>query len=329
MASADASSRSATTPRQDSSPGLSIVLCTWNNAARLRVTLAAIARCRVPDSLAWELVVVDNNCTDHTDEVVAGFAGSLPVRYLREPRQGLSRARNAGLEAASGRLILFTDDDVTPGPDWIAEYWRAFQARPSGFYFGGPLESEFEAGAPDEELLRLAPPSVRGLDWGPAERELPADERLVSANWACPRQALDAVGGFDTRFGLDPSSQRLLVGEESELMRRLQAAGWRPWYLPAAGLRHFVPARKTTLHHIVERREAARFCVAAFDARRAALGKRPLLTYSRAGLGIAMQWLRWSYARWRGRSASGEYVRLRRMIGRMEGIRQRRRAAAG
>ena len=329
MASVDSCLEAAALPAHEHAVGLSIILCTWNNATRLGTTLDAIARCFVPDSLFWELVLVNNNCTDHTDEVVARFTGSLPIRYVREPRQGLSCARNAGLKVASGRLILFTDDDVIPGPGWIAEYWKAFQARPSGYYFGGPLESEFEADAPDEELLRVAPPSVKGLGWGPSERELAPGEKFVSANWACPREALDAAGNFDTRFGLDPSSKLVRVGEESELMRRLQEAGWRSWYLPAARLRHFVPAQKSNLRHIVERREASRFCVAAFDSAGVPLGRRPLVTYTRVVLGIVIWWLSWSYARSRGRNAHVEYVRLRRMIGRMRGIRHRRRAAAG
>jgi glycosyltransferase involved in cell wall biosynthesis len=93
---------------------LSIVLCTWNNARRLAVTLDAISRCRVPPTLRWELVLVANNCTDATVDVARGFGGRLPLHHLVEPRQGLSHARVARV-AASSSLPTTTSRRVSIG----------------------------------------------------------------------------------------------------------------------------------------------------------------------------------------------------------------------
>ena len=84
---------------------VSVVLCTWNNAKRLAITLDAISKCAF--DMKWELVVVNNNCSDETDQVVEACREKLPIVYVHETRQGLSRARNAGLSAASGELVVF------------------------------------------------------------------------------------------------------------------------------------------------------------------------------------------------------------------------------
>lgn len=305
-----------------SSKCLSIILSTWNNSQRLAITLDAIARCTIPAGLQWELVLVNNNCTDDTDAVAQAFATRLPLVYVHEPRQGLSRARNAGLRAAAGQLILFTDDDVRPYPEWIATYWAAFQSKPQGYYFGGPIESEFESIRPDPELLPYAPGSVKGLDWGREARMLELGETLfVSANWACPADALRAVGRFDERLGLDPSSHRLKVGEESDLMQRLQAMGLKPWYLPEARIRHFVPARKCKLRHIAARREASGYMWARYRPDHD-LPQVPDWMYK-----VAVKlWWRWLKERLRGRKAYQEYMEYRTMVGRIKGLRDRIRA---
>ena len=305
---------------------MSVVLPTWNNCGRLGLTLRALRACAVPDGLRWELVVVNNNCTDATDAVVAALAPTLPeLVYLHEPRPGVSRARNAGVRRAMGSLLVLTDDDVTPCHGWLAAYTVAARARPTGFYFGGPVESEFETAACDRELVRLGPPSVKGLDLGGAERALTAGEYFIGANWACPRQAVLDVGGYDEGLGLDPSRGEVRGGGETDLMARLNAAGWTPWYLPEARIAHFVPSRKSTLRHIAERAESYARRIAEADSGpvRGPLGIPPSM-YPRT----AELWVAWALARLRGRPAYHEYLELRRAIGRMRGLARRRKRLA-
>jgi glucosyl-dolichyl phosphate glucuronosyltransferase len=235
---------------------LTVLISTWNGAERLAVTLNTFTKCVIPGGLQWQIVLVNNNCTDNTDEVVARYAKVLPITYVDEPRPGLSQARNTGLNAASGKLIIFTDDDVKPCREWIKVYWDAYVADPSVKFWGGPVESEYEGSKPDADLLRLAPYSVRGLDWGPKAQVLPEKQYFISANWAAPLQMIKEVGAFDVRRGLNPDSKLLITGEESDLMDRLKAHGLSGHYLPGARLQHYVPREKCTLEHIVARCEA-------------------------------------------------------------------------
>jgi GT2 family glycosyltransferase len=216
----------------------------------------------VPDDVEWQVVLVNNDCTDETDKVAQSYAGRLPLLYAHEPRRGVSRARNKGLEIASGNLIVFTDDDVKPCARWIATYWQAYRAKPHGFIFGGPVESEFGSITPDEELLRVAPGSVRGLTFGSIARELSPREGFIGANWACAAAPLKALGGFDVTRGAGVPRRCLQSGEETLLMDRLRSNGMRAWYLPEATLRHFVPVEKCTLKHIGHRMETYGYFVA-------------------------------------------------------------------
>ena len=115
---------------------VSIVLSTWNNAQRLRSTIKSILEER-PVDINWELVVVNNACEDDTDDVVATFNDVPELVYVHEPAPGLSHGRNAGLRAASGSLIVFTDDDVEVPPGWIETYWGAFTSWGTLYHFGG------------------------------------------------------------------------------------------------------------------------------------------------------------------------------------------------
>src|SRR5271169_5851600 len=106
---------------------ISVVLGTYNRGDNLRLTLETFLSLVFQD-LNWELLVVDNNSTDSTREVVENFArtAAFPVRYIFEKIQGRSAALNAGIAEAKGEIIVFTDDDVLLHPDWLSNLKRTF-----------------------------------------------------------------------------------------------------------------------------------------------------------------------------------------------------------
>jgi glycosyltransferase involved in cell wall biosynthesis len=292
---------------------ITVLISTWNNADRLRITLQALCACTTPDNLSWQITLVNNNCTDHTDQVVASFQDRLPINYVHEPRQGLSGARNSGLAMSRGEWVIFTDDDVRPCPDWISIYWQAFTAHPEHSFFGGPIVSEFEGEPPEPALLAVAPCSVRGQDFGPIKRTLRAKEHFISANWAAKRADVLAAGAFDRNLGLNPEAKTLSTGEESDLMDRLRGKGLVAHYLPEATLQHFVPADKATMKHILARCEAGVLGNAdQYDFRLKSwiLLRKPFGLYCHA----LFNYLRFVAAKLTLHKGGGEYVRYRLVL---------------
>lgn len=292
---------------------VSVIICTWNNADQLQRTFDALCSLCLPEGLTWELVLVKNNCTDHTDEVVQAYRERLPLVPVSELVQGKSRALNTGVEAASGALIVFADDDVRPVPEWIEVYWSAYQEKPEGHYFGGRIESIFENAPREDDLLKKAPLSIKGLDWGPEARALGPYEMFIGPNWACPATYLARAGEFDLELGPNPEAGDYRVGEEMDLMRRLDKLGLTAWYLPRAKVEHFVPAFKCTRKYIAARIESGTYSWAMAhkeELRPRVLFGLPVRLYQK----VFMAWVRWIAAQATG-TGDAEYVEWRERIG--------------
>lgn len=228
---------------------LTVAVCTWNRASWLDRTLTRMRDLRVPPGLTWELLVVNNNCTDDTDAVLARHADALPLRRLFEPNQGLSHARNRAVSEARGQLVVWTDDDVLVEPDWLAAYAAAARAFPDAVYFGGPVEPWFEA-APPADLARHLP-AVRAafalVDYGPEMRPLAPDEAPFGANMAFRADVL-ASFRFDPRLGR--TAARLIGDEETALLERLRAEGRQGVWVGPARVRHCIPAERATWAYV-------------------------------------------------------------------------------
>src|SRR4051812_4932182 len=104
---------------------VTVAICTWNRSALLDRTLTSMRHLVIPEGVEWEILVVNNNCTDDTDDVLSRHFAGLPLRRVFEPRQGLSNARNAAIDVAAGELICWTDDDVLVDPGWLSAYVEA------------------------------------------------------------------------------------------------------------------------------------------------------------------------------------------------------------
>lgn len=230
-------------------PELTVAICTHNRSALLRETLESMTRLRVPDGLAWELLVVDNASEDDTATALAEFEERLPLRTLFEPRPGKSFAANRAVEEARARLIVWTDDDVRVDPDWLDAYHRAAARHPDVGIFGGPIDPWFEGTPP--AWLEGAYPEVANayaaLDLGPEEVELTVERYPYGANMAL-RRPLHRRVPFDTRIGPRPRS--LMRGEEKLVLQTLLAEGARGVWVPEARVRHFIPRERQTVRYL-------------------------------------------------------------------------------
>lgn len=224
-------------------PAISVAICTLNRADLLAMTLDGLAAHGALEDC--ELLVVDNGSTDLTAALLAEWRERLPLRTVREPRRGLSHARNRAVTEARGRHIVFLDDDVVVQPGWLSAYRGAFAEHPDAAIFGGPIHARF-LGTPPAWLADLLPQLEAAFairDLGAEPFLLDADRLPFGANMAFRADALQSQS-FDASLGR--AGRGMKAGEESALMGRLLTHGDTGWWVPGAAVEHLMPPSRQT-----------------------------------------------------------------------------------
>jgi len=218
----------------------SVIVCTFNRSASLAQTLRCLAAQQVRPDLAWEVIVVDNNSADDTRSIVQAATASNPlIRYEFEAKQGLSHARNHGIEVSRGDILLFTDDDVCPEPDWVSTVlseMERLRCDACGGYIAPIWEKTPPAWLTERFYGFLA---IRMDTRGPFPITAAADAPF-GANMAFRRDVFEKVGAFDTNRGR--KGAELASGEDGELFERTLKAGFTVMWLPNARVHHKVEA---------------------------------------------------------------------------------------
>lgn len=190
---------------------------------------------RVADEI---LVVIDHNAA-----LEASVATWLPtsVRLLRSDSRGISASRNAGLRAATADVVAFVDDDAVVEPEWLVHLMRAFETSDELLGAGGAVVPQWGGGRcwlPDELLW------VVGCTYAGHREDAGSIRNPIGCNMAFRRRALSAAGGFSPRFG--KQGDTLTTCDETEVGLRLERAYGpaRIRFVPAARVRHFIPASR-------------------------------------------------------------------------------------
>lgn len=217
-------------------PDLSVVVPTFNRGRQLEPLLASLLA-QEPRGVRFEVVVVDNNSSDNTRDVVQAMAARAPaghLRYVFEPRQGVSHARNTGIASTTAPIIAFLDDDGQAGPDWVWSMKQAFDEHPEADCIGGRVVPRW---------VTPRPSWLTEPHWGPIaiqDRPNPAylnakqaSACLLGANFAFRREVFDLIGGFSPDY---PRNQ------DRELELRLWRRGRQGLYLPGMEVTVAVPA---------------------------------------------------------------------------------------
>ena len=212
---------------------VSIIICTRNRAESLRPTLEPIGKVTVPRGWTVELLVVDNGSTDHTQAIInEARLDNMKLRQISEPRAGLSHARNTGMSVARGGIILFTDDDVRPAPDWLEKMVAPLMAGTCDAVVG----TVREAGHLQRSWMEPFHKVWVAIPAGNGDTE----PELVGASMGFRRSVLERVPAFDPELG--PGS--LGFGDDTLFSWQLREAGHRLRRVPdALIMHHFEPSR--------------------------------------------------------------------------------------
>lgn len=230
---------------------ITVILCTYNRCESLASSLDSVAALRMPDSVSWEVLVVDNNSTDGTRDVVEGYGRRNPerFRYLLESKQGLCHARNAGVENARGKIIAFTDDDAIVESTWLQNLTATLHGD-EWAGAGGRILPEKVFSRPEwmptEGRYPLGPLAM--FDLGGEARSL--HEPPFGVSMAFRKAMFEKYGRF--RIDLDRCGNDLISNGDTEFGQRLLESGERLRYEPSAVTYHCVPQSRIQKRYFLD-----------------------------------------------------------------------------
>jgi glycosyltransferase involved in cell wall biosynthesis len=219
-------------------PGLTVLIATYNRTDILRQTLDALNSVE-RTGIDCDIVIIDNNSTDNTAEVVKEYGDRLPLSLLRETRPGKTCALNKALRECTLRdIVVFTDDDITPAKNWFQEIVSSTTKWPEVMVFGGKIEVMW----PDNKQPEWAVTDwikAFGFSWHHY-----ADGEVLYKPSACPsggnfwvrKVVFQKVPFFDETIG--PSPKNRIMGGETLFLRELQSHGIQMLYYPKSEVRH-------------------------------------------------------------------------------------------
>ena len=225
---------------------ITVIISTYNRSEMLAGAIESALE-QESQGVSYEVIVVDNNSTDKTREVVEGYIerGHENLRYVFEAKQGVSYARNTGIAKARAEIIAFADDDVRVAKDWVAKIKHVFDLHPDIDCIGGKVLPRWE-NEPPRWLTRDHWMPLALQDYGDEPVTITADNKLclVSANLAFRSEAFEETGLFELELQRVKSSIGSM--EDAELLERFWRTGRKSLYVPDLIVVTDVPAERMT-----------------------------------------------------------------------------------
>lgn len=232
---------------------ITLAICTYNNSQLLERTLEKLEQQKVKETLEWSAIVVDNNSTDHTQEIAQTYIdrGLIPqLRYVQEKQQGLAYARRRAIAETQSPWIALIDDDCWLSPDWVEQAVDFLKKHPQAGAIGGKVELLWEV--PPEAINIQQQKSLSAQDWGDFPVQLPSKgwTYLVGAGLLIRRQAIQDSGWLELGTLVDRCERKLTSGGDIEMVLRIRKAGYELWYTPALKLQHYIPKTRMSAEYL-------------------------------------------------------------------------------
>ena len=229
---------------------LSVIICTYNRSGNLPLVLKCLAEQTDVENLQWEVLVVDNNSSDDTRQVVETLSKTLPIRlrYTFETTQGLNYARNHGIDESKGRYVLYIDDDILVTRQWLHAMYQTLTNNDADSV-GGRIHLQ-----DDIKLPGWIKPDMYGFlgyqDYG--DSPFPMDgvkQYPFGGNMAFNRRVIDKIGKFNPKLGRKGEGKKrkeLFKGAEADFLHRLSSTDAKINYTPDGLVYHMIKPHQLT-----------------------------------------------------------------------------------
>lgn len=231
-----------------------VAIPTYNGASRLPELLERLKNQINTENFTWEIIIVDNNSTDNTAQVIKTYQEnwqcSYPLKYCFEAKQGAAYARKRAIEEAKSELIGFLDDDNYPLSNWVAGAYSFAQKYPNAGAYGSQIHPDWEV-EPPENFHRIAP-FLAITERGNLPLLYEAHKKLLppSAGLVVRRKAwLESVPKQPILTGRVTGN--MLTSEDLEMLCYIQKANWEIWYNPEMEIYHKIPKLRLQKEYLI------------------------------------------------------------------------------
>lgn len=216
---------------------ISAIVCTYNRELFICETIDSllVSLTGVKD---FEIVIIDNNSSDHTPELLLKYRDHSYIKCVKEEAQGLSHARNRGITEATGDILVFLDDDIEIKPDYFVTLEKTF-SDPDISIAGGkvlPFNVDIPLWLPERYYYL-----VSIFDMGD---RIKTTRYIMGGNCAIRKELVDKVGFYNVELGR--KGNNLMAGEENEYMDRITSLGYKIYYVPGLTIYHKINDKLNT-----------------------------------------------------------------------------------
>jgi glycosyltransferase involved in cell wall biosynthesis len=227
---------------------LSVVVCTYNRSKLLKYCLKCLCHQKL-EARNYEIIVVDNNSTDNTDEIIRSYLkGKAQIKYFKEKHQGLSHARNRGCNEAQGKYLAYIDDDCIVSRNYLRNVFAIIEENEVDI-MGGPIYPYYTEKRPSWFRDRY---EIRKYE---EQSGFSKCCRISGGNFIIRRDLLKKIGRFDTEMGMKGNKIRL--GEDAKILENYRfitpKERQKVYYDLNCFVLHHVPGYKMRLKYVIKR----------------------------------------------------------------------------
>ena len=236
--------------------GISIIICAYNSGEKLQPTLDHLAKQKGIAKISFELIIVDNNCTDNTIEIAkeAWHQAGNPfiLKIIKEPEAGLNFARVAGIKAATNEYIILCDDDNWLDEDYVLKVYNHFENMPEVAIVGGVGEA----------VSNIALPSwfnaVEGFGYavGREGRSTGYVSSVYGAGMGLRKSVFETLIKRDSFSLTDRKEKSLSSGGDSEICLLIKEAGYKIYLDETMLFKHFLNRERLTWNYYLKLRRS-------------------------------------------------------------------------